>query len=176
MTLTAVSAHLQKLDEGVMLVFGRDVYEAIHQQDADEVTHLLPRRVGQARSWCVHSVLITLRTCSVLCMQTRTLSIYWLSYITSVHNIFFHCILIQCATSMEGTGFLCLTSVISVGKTALARELRKSEEAHRASRGKLLWTKQRNCITLPGYWMSQLSSLPVMGFLKQLKNKRVSNS
>lgn len=49
-TLIAVSAHLQQLDEGVMLVFGRDVYEAIHQQDADEVTHLLPRRMRQARS------------------------------------------------------------------------------------------------------------------------------
>lgn len=50
--------------------------------------------------------------------------------------IIFYCILIQCAPSMEGTGSFCLTSVISVGKTALARELRKSEEAHRASRGK----------------------------------------
>lgn len=35
----------------------------------------------------------------------------------------------------EGMGSLCFTSVISVGKTALARELRKSEEAHKASRG-----------------------------------------
>lgn len=49
MILIAVSAYLQQLDEGVLLVFGWDVYEAIHQQDADEVTHLLPRRVRHAR-------------------------------------------------------------------------------------------------------------------------------
>lgn len=50
MTMIAVSAHLQQLDEGVILVFGRDIYETIHQQDADEITHLLPGRVRQARS------------------------------------------------------------------------------------------------------------------------------
>lgn len=92
----------------------------------------------------------------------------WLSYSTPVHS-FFHCILIQCATSKEVTESFSLASEISVGKTALARELRKSVEPHKASRGKLLWTKQRNCITLPGYWTSQLSSLPVMGFLQKEK-------
>lgn len=49
-TLIAVSAHLKQLDEGVILVFSRDVYEAIHQQNADEITHLFPGRVRQARS------------------------------------------------------------------------------------------------------------------------------
>lgn len=50
LNLITVSAHLQQLDEGVILVFGRNVYEAIHQQNADEVTHLLPGRVRQTRS------------------------------------------------------------------------------------------------------------------------------
>lgn len=30
-------------------VFGRDVNEAVHQEDADEVTHLLPAWVGRAK-------------------------------------------------------------------------------------------------------------------------------
>lgn len=70
----AVPPHLQQLDEGVMLFFYRDVYEAVHQQYANEVTHLLPSRVREAGRWelpCSPILTTTLEACGALHTKTE---------------------------------------------------------------------------------------------------------
>jgi len=56
-------------------VFGRDVNEAVHQEDADEVTHLFPAWVGRTKQGGlpqhIATFFDTLGTCSVLYEKMR---------------------------------------------------------------------------------------------------------
>lgn len=118
-------------------IFGRDVNEAVHQEDADEVTHLLPAWVGRTKQGGlphhVSTFFDTLNTCSVLYEKMEAEYHFCKFLANGAIKCLLGIFLRRVAQKMYGTVPKSLTSGVSKGKTALASEVRKSGEVQRGS-------------------------------------------
>ncbi len=108
-------------------IFDRNVNEAVHQEDADEVTHLLPAWVGGAEQGGLPHCFDTLDTCRALYEKQNITSVNCLPMRQKMSLGY----ILNCTE--KGTVPKSLTSGVSEGKTALASEVRKSGEVQRGS-------------------------------------------
>lgn len=141
-----VCIHLQQQNERMCVGIGRHIKKAVHQQNTDEVTHRLPVRMTLE---CVLTFTRyarlnhTLKEVNTPVNETREMRTVRASQIQSNTQ----------------------TSEPSGGYTTPASAWRNSDDAHSGSLGRMLWSRQRNCITLAGSCNSHDAPVPDMRFV-----------